>query len=84
MLPPIPTAHLDISNVDELCDYTRERMLKAVTMLTESSWGKQSWLVDPPPLPASTAKADVKALEDAFMRESEAPPIPEKAAARSR
>lgn len=49
MLPPIPTANLDASDVEELTRYTRDLMLKALIKLTESAHGQQSALVSPPP-----------------------------------
>ena len=60
MLPPIPTAHLDASQVDELSQFTYDRMLDALTKLTESPSGQQAWQAVPPPIMPSAAQADEK------------------------
>lgn len=51
VLPPIPTENLDASDVDELTRFTREKMLSTLTKLTESKWGQQALLTDPPAAP---------------------------------
>jgi hypothetical protein len=50
VLPPIPTENLDSSDVDQLTIYVRERMLHALTALTESPVGQQAFRANPPPL----------------------------------
>ena len=63
VLPPIETANLDVSDVDELVKYTRDKMLKALTMLTESESGQHAFLTDPPSYKASQhASKDIAAL----------------------
>ena len=50
VLPPIPTDNLDASDVDQLTNYTRELMLKALMKLTESPQGQQAFKAKPGPL----------------------------------
>lgn len=51
MLDPIPTTGLTPADVDELCNKTREVMLKEIINLTYASRGKEA------PIAASTIKA---------------------------
>lgn len=50
VLPPIPTDNLTAADVDQLTQYTRDLMLKALIKLTESPRGQQSALAKPGPL----------------------------------
>lgn len=67
VLPPIDTSNLDPSDVDELVKYTRDKMLKALTLLTNSTRGQQAFLAIPPPPPA---EAPAQASQDAATTET--------------
>ena len=51
VLDPIPTAGLSPADVDDLCNKTRELMLKEIINLTYTSRGQEA------PIAASTVKA---------------------------
>lgn len=51
VLDPIPTTGLTAADVDDLCNKTRELMLKEIINLTYQSWGQEA------PIAASTVKA---------------------------
>ena len=44
VLPPIPTSHLNASDVETLTRTTREKMLKELITLTESPMGQKATL----------------------------------------
>ena len=65
VLPPIPTTGLTADDVDELTNYTRDVMMKALVSLTDSSYGHLSYKPVAPELSSPTqARAQaIKAVQ---------------------
>lgn len=79
VLPPIDTSNLEASDVDQLVKYTRDKMLRALELLTNSARGQQAFLAVPPKLEpryieepvTEEVTAEVETVKDSEVKEGD-------------